>query len=74
MPSSYPLDALRQALTADSPQHGVVTRVVGAEAQIATSAGLVTARTSGSISAGQAVSVTAGVCRRRAVVSAEYAL
>lgn len=75
MPSdAYPLRALRELLGPQAPSRGIVTRVTGGEVQVATSSGLVTARASGLLAVGQAVSLSGGVAKRRAVTSAEYPL
>ncbi|MBK1699726.1 hypothetical protein [Thiococcus pfennigii] len=73
--SAYPLARLRQLLgDASTSSRGVVVAVVGERVQIATAAGLVTARADGELRRGQAVTVRGGLARRGLAAARRFAL
>lgn len=72
--TSYPLSALRSLLAVDQPTHGVVVRIVGTDAEIATASGMRHAKTVGTLAVGDPVTLSQGIASRRATATAEYPL
>jgi hypothetical protein len=72
--TTYPLSALRALLAADQPTQGVVVRIVGTDAEIATASGMRHAKTVGTLAVGDPVTLTQGIASRRAKASADYPL
>lgn len=74
MSASYPLHALRALLTSAAPERGVVVRITGATAQIATRTGLTSALTASSLRPGQRVTLRNGLAYPEAAPTRRYAL
>ena len=70
----HALGELRRLLTPPEASTGVVVQVSGGMAKIATRAGLITARASGTIGAGDRVAIEAGVAKAVPAATASYSV
>lgn len=68
----HALGELRRLLAPPAASTGVVVAVSGGMARIATRAGLVTARASGTLGAGDRVAIEAGVAKAVPAATASY--